>query len=67
MTMTMSDIASALAKQRWAVATPEQRDQPRQAGKLGGRPRSADRCPCGRFTRAYAAKRGHKCEAQERQ
>ena len=28
----------------------------------GGRPRSEDRCPCGRYTRAYAKGRNHRCE-----
>lgn len=31
------------------------------AGYNGGRPRSEDRCPCGKFTRATADKRGHRC------
>ncbi len=31
-------------------------------GRNGGRPKSnAPRCACGKFTAAYAAKRGHKC------
>lgn len=29
----------------------------------GGRPRSQDRCPCGRYTQGYAAKRNHRCVA----
>ena len=32
------------------------------AGYGGGRPRSADRCACGKFTSSNAAKRGHKCK-----
>jgi len=31
------------------------------AGYNGGRPRSADRCACGKFTRSNAEKRKHKC------
>lgn len=27
-----------------------------------GRPRLGDRCPCGRYTRQLAEKRGHRCE-----
>jgi hypothetical protein len=27
----------------------------------GGRPKSPDRCPCGKMTVARAEKRGHKC------
>ncbi len=29
-----------------------------------GRPRSADRCPCGAMTKARAAARGHRCQEQ---
>jgi len=37
---------SALAQARWAADT--RRDQPRQAGKLGGRPKRVIACPeCG--------------------
>ncbi|MDP8990441.1 MAG: hypothetical protein M3N41_10240 [Acidobacteriota bacterium] len=32
-------------------------------GKLGGRPTVADRCPCGKYSRQLAAKRGHRCLA----
>lgn len=31
------------------------------AGYGGGRPRNPDRCACGKFTRATADKRGHRC------
>jgi hypothetical protein len=32
-------------------------------GKLGGRPRSLFRCPCGAITAARAAARNHRCTA----
>lgn len=32
-----------------------------QLSAMSGRPRSADRCKCGKFTAATAKKRGHKC------
>lgn len=32
------------------------------AGYNGGRPKNPDRCACGKFTAANAAKRGHKCK-----
>ena len=32
----------------------------------GGRPREENRCPCGLYTRARAAARGHRCEAAEK-
>ena len=32
-------------------------------GTAGGRKRLADRCPCGKYTRHYAALQYHKCEA----
>lgn len=53
---------SELAKMRWAKPWAD-RNQPREAGKLGGRPRDPDRCPCGEMTRERAIKRGHHCEA----
>ena len=33
----------------------------KSGGRNGGRPRTADRCPCGEMTRARAEKRGHRC------
>jgi hypothetical protein len=33
----------------------------RANGKLGGRPRKTDRCPCGDLPRERAEKRGHRC------
>jgi hypothetical protein len=51
----ISAVMSALSRRR----TPEQR----KGGP--GRPKSAARCPCEKFTRSYAAKRGHKCEFPE--
>lgn len=55
--MTKTQIARALAKERWAK--PDARDP----GKAGGRPRStAPRCPCGEMTQKRALARGHKCK-----
>lgn len=31
-----------------------------------GRPRSKDRCACGRWTKSYAAKKYHHCEEKKR-
>lgn len=53
--------AQALARIRWAKATDADRQACREHGKLGGRPRTAPRCPCGKMTVARAAQRGHKC------
>lgn len=33
-------------------------------GASGGRPKAANRCPCGKFTAIYAARRKHRCEAK---
>jgi hypothetical protein len=53
---------AALAHLRWANATEAERDQPRQAGLLGGRPRKrGPRCPCGAMTLKRAKARGHRC------
>lgn len=35
-------------------------------GRSGGRPKSADRCPCGAMTVARAAARRHECIAETR-
>lgn len=56
----------AVAKFRWAKPNAD-RNQPREAGKLGGRPRGSisqdkERCACGEMTLARAKARGHKCE-----
>ena len=56
--------AVELAKTRWANPNAD-RNYLRQVGKLGGRPRSADRCPCGKYTRRYAAARNHECVRQD--
>ena len=48
----ISAVMSAISRRR----TPEQR----KGGP--GRPKSPDRCPCARYTRSYAAKRGHDCD-----
>ena len=54
--------AQALARLRWANASDSDRNQPREAGKLGGRPRSnVPRCNCGAMTLARAIARGHRC------
>ena len=59
----------AAGKARWAQATEAERQQLREiararaaeVGKLGGRPRSPDRCACGLMTAKRAKARGHKC------
>ena len=33
--------------------------------RKGGRPKETQRCPCGRYTRGYAARRRHRCEGGE--
>lgn len=40
------------------------RRQGKPAGRNGGRPLSANRCPCGAMTISRAASRNHKCEGQ---
>jgi hypothetical protein len=35
----------------------------RRGDRVGGRPKIAKRCPCGKYSRALATQRGHKCEA----
>ncbi|HEX4545748.1 MAG TPA: hypothetical protein VH110_05270 [Candidatus Acidoferrum sp.] len=68
--------AQALVALRWAKTTPEERRafaaRMAEAGwkganrarrlKTAGRPRTADRCPCGAMTRKRARARGHRCE-----
>jgi len=51
---TISAVMSALSRRR----TPKQR----RGGP--GRPKSPDRCPCGKYTRSYAARRGYECEEE---
>jgi len=46
-----------MGKRRWAATD----DDPRQVGKLGGRPRTAPRCACGAMTRKRAKQRRHRC------
>ena len=53
---TISAVMSELSRRR----TPEQR----KGGP--GRPRLHDRCQCERYTRSYAAKRGHECDFKRR-
>jgi hypothetical protein len=59
--------AQALGRKRWKGTTKaERREFGRWAAQQGGgRPRSADRCPCGAMTRARAAKRNHRCQAAD--
>ena len=33
-------------------------------GHKGGRPRITERCPCGKYSVALAAKRNHQCKAK---
>lgn len=62
--MVLESPGSALARIRWAKPDAD-RDQPREAGKLGGRPRSdAPRCACGAYTAKLAAIRKHECEKE---
>ncbi len=50
--------AAELGRLRWERTG----DDPREVGKLGGRPRSdAKRCPCGLMTLKRAKARAHKC------
>jgi hypothetical protein len=60
-----------MKRTRWTGTTERQRQswarQARQqpgSGAGAGRPRLPDRCPCGRYTRWLAAKRGHLCMAE---
>ena len=43
----VSRVMSALSRKRKA--------------KKGGRPKSEDRCPCGKYTAEYAQRRNHRC------
>ena len=54
-----------MGRKRWEGLTAEERKAKMAELRLkGGRPkRSEDRCPCGKFTRAYAERRRHKCAA----
>lgn len=49
--------ASTMGRRRWTATG----DDPREVGKLGGRPRTAPRCPCGAMTRQRAKQRNHRC------
>jgi len=53
------------AKRRWKGAPKSRRREYMQYVASAPRPnaRIADRCPCGKFSRTLAEKRGHKCEA----
>jgi hypothetical protein len=51
---TISAVMSALSRRRTA--------EQRKGGP--GRPKSPDRCSCGKYTRSYAEKRGHACEEE---
>ena len=50
-------------KSLWGKATSAQRKT--HSGGKDGRPRSADRCPCGVMTKARAAQRRHVCQGGE--
>ena len=59
--------ARALGRKRWKGIPKAERSAfgSWAAAQGGGRPRSADRCPCGIMTKARAAKRNHRCQAVE--
>ena len=59
--------AQALGRKRWKGTTKAERREFGRwaAAQGGGRPRSADRCPCGAMTRERAEKRNHRCEPAE--
>lgn len=58
--LLMGQLASELGRRRWTSTG----DDPREVGKLGGRPRSkAKRCLCGAMTLKRAKARGHRCPA----
>ena len=59
MKTTKNPAAAALARRRWANATEADRDQPRAAGRLGGRPPS---CHCAKC--AKCIRRAKRQEAQ---
>jgi hypothetical protein len=49
-----------LIKLRWSKPDAD-RNQPREAGKLGGRPLLEPRCPCRKYPLHTAEKRKHHC------
>lgn len=53
--------AAALARLRWEKTG----DDPHEVGKLGGRPRKAERCPCGKYTAHSAKLLRHRCPEKE--
>jgi len=58
--MTSAEFATSLAGARWAKPDAD-RDQPRRAGKLGGRPKKLKTClECG-ATAGTAEMRRHRC------
>lgn len=62
----LSQIAREMVRARWAKTTRKQRKETMKQVRanrtsLGGRPQSADRCPCGAMTAARAKARGHQC------
>lgn len=59
--------AQAMARKRWKKTTAEERTTFAKfvASHGAGRPRSADRCPCGLLTAATARKRNHRCTTAE--
>ena len=53
----MAKISKAeLSRAMAAIARKRKPDQ-----RKGGRPKNTERCRCGRYTVAYAAKRNHQC------
>jgi len=64
-----SAAASIMAKARWSKPDAD-KEQPRKAGKLGGRPKGSvakdkPRCACGEMTLKRAKARGHKCSKKD--
>lgn len=58
-----ANAAAAMSRYRWSIATEADREQVRENGRKGGRPRLPDRCPCGAMTMTRAKQRNHKCSA----
>lgn len=60
-----SEVARKSSESRWAGKTKQRDEFMRQIAK---KPRPSaviqDRCPCGKFSRFLAEKRGHKCQAE---
>jgi hypothetical protein len=56
-TFDMSSVPDNVLKSEWA-----RRNNARRIKPKGGRPKSADRCPCRKYTIHTAQVRRHKCE-----